>query len=237
MFAGCSKEKEAQIVHSTTIIYVDTVVAPPGAVVDLEGNVYSTTSIGSRRWMADNLKATRYSNGDPIPFAASNLQWTGTSSGAWCIYGSQAGYDVFHGKLYNWYAASDARNVCPSGWHVPTDIDWQELESAIGVPASNLNGTGSRGAMANAGGQLKALVMWDNPNIGATDSLEFTALPGGTRFTDGNFGQNGAKGFWWTQSESDDAYAWQRSLANNNAGVYRFPAAKSIGASIRCVED
>lgn len=234
---GCRKEKEVVTVYSTNVIFVDTVAVPLGSIADGEGNIYSTIYVGAQRWMAENLRTSRYSNGDPISFAPGAVQWGASGSGSWCYYEGDAGYNVFHGKLYNWYVVQDPRNVCPNGWHVPSDADWKELELVIGIPMPNLNSTGSRGAEANAGGQLKSLIMWDNPNIGATDSLGFAALPGGSRFTTGLFDQGGAKGYWWTSSGSDAVYAWQRSLANDNAGVFRFVGAKTVGASVRCLED
>lgn len=243
VLSGCQKEKEVvtvysnTVIHMDTIIYVDTVLVPPGAVADGAGYVYPTTIVGGRRWMAENLRTSRYSNGDPIPFVPTATQWGGLDMGAWCYYDGDAGYDTFHGKLYNWDAASDSRNVCPLGWHVPTDEDWQELEAAVGVDSAQLNSTGPRGVAGNAGGQLKSMDMWNAPNQGATDSYEFDALPGGLRFEPGGFGQSGTKGYWWSSTELDSLQAWQRSLSNDNRGIYRFPMIKPVGASIRCVED
>ena len=232
---GCQKDDEPTT--QTIVVYVDTMIVPPGAVADVDGNIYSTTTIGSQRWMAENLRASHYRNGDPIPYVPDDAQWTSLTTGAWTNYNTDAAYDGLYGKLYNWYTLMDPRNVCPSGWHVPSDSEWMELEQILGVPVDALDNTGPRGISANAGGQLKSLLLWDDPNTGATDLFEFSAFPGGQRTLSGGSGDVGAKGFWWTTSEFNGSQGMLRSLASNNAGIYRFSTPKVVGASIRCVED
>jgi uncharacterized protein (TIGR02145 family) len=246
---GCGKDdgtSPAQTVVSsvdtvvlidTVVIIVDTIAVPPNSVVDPDGNAYPTTEIGSQRWMAENLRTNRYANGDFIAYVPDNAQWANQTSGAWANYDCDAAYDGQYGKLYNWYTVTDPRGVCPAGWHVPTDADWMELEQTLGVPASDLDNTGPRGGAANAGGQLKAGVLWNSPNQGANDSTGFSALPGGDRSDAGSFGLIGMKGYWWSITAFDVDLSWLRSLSCDNAGIYRLSTYKDVGNSVRCVED
>ena len=234
--AGCRKDV-APPAYQTVVNFVDTIAIPPNSIADADGNIYSTTVIGNQRWMAENLRTGHYANGDPIPYLPDNTAWLSLTAGAWSNYASDAAYGDIYGKLYNWYTVVDPQSVCPSGWHVPTDADWMELEENLGVPVYDLDNAGSRGAAANAGGRLKADVLWISPNTGATDSSSFSAFPGGVRTNSGNFQDIGLYGYWWSASEFNSSQAWYRSLVNNDAGVVRYNGPKHIGASIRCVED
>ena len=147
-------------------------------ITDVDGNVYTAVSIGTQVWMVENLKTTKYSNGDligtttPATFdisaeAAPKYQW------------AYAGFEdnVFrYGRLYTWWAVTDIRGVCPTGWHVPTEDDWTALTTYLGGEDV-------------AGGKLKeaGTTHWWAPNEGATNSSGFTALPGGDRYDNGSF--------------------------------------------------
>lgn len=225
-------------VYDTVIVIVDTVAIPPNSVVDVDGNVYPTTVIGDKRWMAENLRTGNYSNGDPIPYIPDGTQWASLTSGAWSNYDSDAAYDLQYGKLYNWYTVVDPRNVCPAGWHVPSDEDWMDLEQTLGVPISDLDLTGSRGLASNAGGHMKALSLWNSPNAGADDSSGFSGYPGGLRpYNGGAFGNLAISGYWWSTSEMNAEHGWLRNLSWNNPGIFRGSNFKGTGASIRCVQD
>lgn len=232
---GCKKDDDEPTTQ-TIVVYVDTVSVPPNAVADVDGNIYPTTLIGTQRWMAENLRTSHYANGDPIPYVPTT-QWSLQTNGAWTNYDTDASYDDLYGKLYNWYTVVDPLNACPEGWHVPSDLDWMELEESLGVPVADLDNTGPRGAAANAGGRLKAQSLWESPNTGANDSSAFSAFPGGDRSSNGSFVNVGVKGYWWSTSEFNTVQGWQRSLTYDNAGVYRQSSLKVVGASIRCVQD
>lgn len=233
---GCQKDDDKPTTQ-TIVVYVDTVTVPPGAVADVDGNVYPTTVVGTQRWMAENLRTSHYANGDPISYAPESTQWVGQNTGAWTNYAGDFGYDAIYGKLYNWYTVVDPRNVCPDGWHVASDDEWKELESAMGVPLSDLDVYGERGSDSNVGGQLKSVILWDDPNSGANDSSGFSGYPGGERLPPGTFSSISAKGIWWTASEYDPGLAWLRELYNTSTGVYRLYHFKTQGCSVRCVED
>jgi uncharacterized protein (TIGR02145 family) len=207
--------------------------------VDIDGNAYDTVLIGTQVWMSKNLRVSKYRNGDPIPTNLSNTTWQNTTSGAYAIYNNTAANDSIYGKLYNWYAVADPRGLCPVGWHVPSDAEWQTLETALGMPAAELNSTGNRGITQNVGGQMKAVSpLWLSPNTGATNSSGFSGLPGGYRNNfSGSYANVGYNGYWWSSTQHSSTNAWYRPLNYNLGGVIRNFNAKSYGFSVRCVRD
>lgn len=204
-----------------------------------DGNVYPIVTIGDQCWMAENLRTTRYRDGSSIPNLTDNAAWTQElmTNGAWCDYGNDASNDATYGKLYNWYAAGYS-NICPLGWHVPTDAEWMTLESTLGMSGNELEAVldPNRGVAQNVGGQLKATTSWDSPNTGATNASGFTALPGGYRdYFMGTFSSLGTFSYWWTTSLSDENRPLLRSMKNNSAGVERYDQNAHIGACVRCL--
>jgi uncharacterized protein (TIGR02145 family) len=210
-----------------------------GSVKDINGNTYATIQIGTQLWMAENLRTTRYRNGDPIPNVTDANKWTGLSSGAWCHYENDPKYEVPYGKVYNWYTVKDPRKVCPAGWHVPTDGEWQQMEAALGMPARELYRKEFRGAAQNVGGKMKTTTLWESPNTGATNESGFSGLPGGNRHaSDGYFGSLGSSGYWWSASESGAEVAWCRYLYDGSADIGRTNNYnKRSGFSVRCLRD
>jgi uncharacterized protein (TIGR02145 family) len=201
-----------------------------GTMTDQQGNVYKTIVIGTQEWMAENLKTTIYRNGDAIANVTDNSQWYNSTTGKWCYYNNNSQYDCPYGKLYNWYAVADPRNVCPTGWHVPTDAEWTTLTSFLG------------GELV-AGGKMKStyLQYWSSPNQDATNESGFSGLPGGGRGSDGNFYSVGSVGGWWssTVSSSATASAWLRYLGYNDGAASRSNGTFNMfaGFSVRCLRD
>src|SRR5665648_943598 len=105
---------------------------PSGTVTDIDGNVYKTVTIGTQVWMAENLKTTKYRNGDPIPNITDATAWTNLTTGAYCNNNNDANYATTYGRLYNWYAVNDIRNIAPAGWHIPTKAEWTTLTTYLG---------------------------------------------------------------------------------------------------------
>jgi len=207
---------------------------------DNDGNVYPAVLIGNQCWMGANLRTTQYRDGSAIPNVTVNTTWAQLNTGAWSYYENNSSNNASHGKLYNWFAAVDPRGVCPLGWHVPTDAEWQLLESTLGMPANELNSPGVRGELQNVGGMMKTTSAWNAPNAGASNESGFSGLPSGARdgFSDGTFFNLGDRGYWWSSSEGDQLnYARYRSLSYFNAGVGRYSSHKRSGYCIRCVQD
>ncbi len=207
--------------------------------VDVDGNVYTTVTIGTQVWMKENLKVSKYRNGDPIPTNLDNTSWQNTTSGAYAIYNNDAANNTTYGKLYNWYAVVDSRNLCPVGWHVPSDPEWKTLEIYLGMSVTDADIIGSRGSAQNIGGKLKSTsTLWTAPNTGATNESGFSGLPGGFRYVNGTYYGIGYNGNWWSSTEtSTTADAWGRDLGYNNGSSSRTNDDKQDGFSVRCLRD
>lgn len=208
------------------------------SVTDIDGNTYGTVKIGSQCWMAENLRTATYRDGSSIPNVTDNTAWTQLNSGASCSYDNSPANDAIYGKLYNWYTVVDPSGLCPQGWHVPTDAEWQQLEAALGMPSGYLGHTGWRGYVENVGGKLKSSILWVLPNADATDESGFSGFPGGYRGSDtGVFDLLDYFGFFLSASENGPEWAWSRGLGYHNGGIGRFIDGKGHGISVRCVRD
>lgn len=198
----------------------------PETVTDIDGNVYHVVKIGSQDWLVENLKVTHYRNGEAIPNIADNAAWEASLTGAYCDYNNNTGISNTYGRLYNWYAVDDNRNIAPGGWHVATDADWTVLADFLGGEAV-------------AGGKLKetGTTHWNSPNSGATNSSGFKALPGGHREFGGTFDYIGNAAEFWTATESSEQEAWCKWLNFGATDVYSIVNLKNFGYSVRCVRD
>ncbi len=194
-------------------------------VTDIDGNDYRIVVIGDQQWMADNLRVTHYRNGDPIPSDFSDSEWFALSYGAYSVYNNFLPNSELYGNLYNWYAVDDYRGVCPEGWHVPSDIDWLELESNI----ENGGSLKATGTLEDGDG------LWHSPNTGATNESSFSALPGGLR--NGWYDNLGYIGIYWstTQFNGDNVSYWR--LHYNESSLQHLFDEKMYGFSIRCIRD
>jgi uncharacterized protein (TIGR02145 family) len=196
----------------------------PNKVIDIDGNVYSTIIIGDQVWMAENLKVTRFRNGDPIPNVKDSIEWTECTSSAHCDYNNDAGNSLIYGKLYNGYCLFDSRNLAPKGWHLPSDEEWTKLVDFLG---------GSR----IAGDKLKEINPHHWIDATATNESGFTGLPGGKRNENGSFTEARDCGYWWSTSQKSDTTTYARGLYFYYSGVARGYSKKTVGFSIRCIKD
>jgi uncharacterized protein (TIGR02145 family) len=195
-------------------------------ITDFDGNVYNIAKIGNQIWMQQNLKTTHYRNGDAIPNVTENSTWETLTTGANCVYKNKLSNCDIYGRLYNWYALADSRNLCPKGWHVPSDAEWI-------TPTTYL------GDYIIAGSKLKeaGLIHWNSPNASATNETGFTALPGGYRDDYGTYGNIGNNGYWWSSTESGTTFAWGRYVYYDGSNTYRSEYGKTNGFSVRCLRD
>lgn len=209
--------------------------------VDIDGNSYGTVRIGNQCWMQENLRTGSYSDGSPIPHVPDSLTWVGLQSAGWCNYMNDPALDPTLGKLYNWYAVGDAAGICPLGWHVPSDADWQQLEQALGMTPWELGSIATwRGSAQNVGGKLKTTTLWYVPNAGATNETGFSAIPVGDRDTYGDFHGYTQATWFWSSTQSAQNEPYYRLLSFMFTGIMRRFGAESdkrLGFCVRCVMD
>ena len=197
-------------------------------VTDIDGNIYHTVTIGTQVWMVENLKTSRYRNGDLIPNITDDTQWSNLTSGAYC---QNTNISInLYGLLYNWYAVSDIRNISPIGWHIPSDTEWTTLIDYLG------------GKMI-AGGKLKesGTAHWADPNTAATNEFGFTALPGGYRWSNGiYFNYPAGSSCLWSSTKGNNGIgesAYLRLLNWNSGVVEKGDFELKYGLSVRCLRD
>jgi uncharacterized protein (TIGR02145 family) len=230
------KDKDG-LTGSTTqkIIVSDT---NTGTMTDQDGNVYQTVLIGNQWWMAENLKAIHYRNGDAIPNVSDGTEWENLTTGAYCAYDNNESNADIYGYLYNWYAVDDTRNIAPEGWHIPTETEWQTLIDYLG-------------GVSVAGGKMKeaGTTHWASPNDYATNESGSTALPGGRFPTDiYEFLQIYFSASFWSSTEiiEDIWTAWGYTLFHTTnpylpeltgRAISPWDDPKYLGFSIRCIKD
>jgi len=208
---------------------------------DIEGNIYETEEVGNQIWMIENLASSIYPNGSTIPLVSNNAQWANiedsNTGDAHCFYNDDSNSD--YGALYTWAAAmgdnaisssanpSEIQGVCPDGWHLPSDAEWTELTNFLG--GENVSG----GKMKETG-----TTHWIEPNSGATNESNFSALPSGFRSNNsGIFDYQGRRGYWWSSTQHSNTFAWYRYPSYNNDDIYRNSYNKSYGFAVRCIKN
>jgi uncharacterized protein (TIGR02145 family) len=192
---------------------------------DLDDTVYHSVTIGTQTWMVENLKVTHYRNGDPIQNVTDETEWDTLTTGAYCNYNNDNNFVKPYGRLYNWHAVNDIRNLAPEGWHIATEAEIRELIAYVG-------------AEDVAGGRLKesGTAHWKSPNTNATNQFGFTALPGGT-FTGLGFALLGESGNLWSSTEFPAEYAYYLCLSNSTGRAFVSFQDKTIGCAVRCIKD
>lgn len=215
------------MVNSSSPLADKNLVSPCGTVIDTDGNVYHTVKIGKRCWMRENLKTTHYRDGTVITEAESRTSWenaTESLAPAWSYYDKNDKNNALYGKLYNWYAVADAHNLCPVGWHVPTDDEFQLLSDYLGNNEVS-------------GGKIKSIILWSEPNTGADNSSGFTALPSGFRTSWGTFEELRNYADIWSCTSNGIDDAWSRNLSHASSSCYHAGNKKGYGFSVRCIEN
>ena len=251
-------ENELGIVYTDNLTLTTTITGIEGVVLDIENNSYQTIGIGYQEWMTDNLRTTKYNDGALIPTGLTNEEWQNTIEGAFSIYpftlveGINSLEEMVdkYGILYNWYAVTN-ENLCPIGWLVPSDEDWNELlEYLINSHGlsnewdATINGVGNSLKAARQvghpwGGEYDTNEhpRWNqNDNHYGVDSFGFFALPAGARNPLGNFNWFGSSGNWWSTTEfSSEQAIYYNILSSGGSLIKRNNFNKALGVSVRCI--
>jgi len=218
-----------------------------------DGQTYKIVKIGTQLWMAENLRATEFNNGTPIPQVTDDSEWQHLNTPAYCWYNNDVdNYKVTYGPLYNYYTVYSGK-LCPIGWHVPDDEEWTTLANFFGGTylGYSTNKDPDTGRIlftipyyTVAGGKLKEVgtTHWQAPNTGATNESGFSAVPGGYRDLKGPFYHVGYNGVWWSATTPDNtspaqvtASQWSVNYASND--LYKHYFEKQVGLSVRCVKN
>ena len=207
-------------------------------VKDIDGNVYTSVTIGTQVWMVENLKTTKYRNGDQIPNVTTGLNWSIQGTSAYCTYNSDLSNGKKYGNIYNWYAVHDSRNIAPTGWHIPSDAEWETLEDYLTAHVATTSSTAKA---------LAATTDWDlsdyeravGNDLTKNNLSGFTALPGGFRFDDGEFQTIGKGILWWSSAEIGTNNGWNRYLYSSGDILDKVPdfKSKTFGLYVRCIKD
>lgn len=222
---------------------------------------FKSVVIGTQEWMTENLSVEFFRNGEPIPEAKTNEEWTKAGrSGqpAWCYYENDPAKEEIYGKLYNWYAVHDKRKIAPEGWFVPASKEWEILIKYLITKGFNYDGTPSNGIAKS----LASSTMWkeDLTRIGAigndlakNNKTGFTALPGGYRHSNGTYKSAGSHGCWWSSESFEREYgdvlsqylgnmntnndSWCRYMDYNNSSLGGYFWYRDTGFSVRCLKE
>jgi uncharacterized protein (TIGR02145 family) len=212
------------------------------SITDIDGNVYSAVTIGNQEWLQQNLKTVRYNNGDLIgttSTASLDISKESTPKYQWAYDGKESNVPLY-GRLYTWYAVNDNRNVCPTGWHVPTNAEWITLTDYL-----TNNGYGYGGSRYKIAKSMAATSGWNTDGTagnvgndqGSNNGSSFTALPSGFRIST-SFSYAGGGGYWWSATEESTALAWRGCALWYISGfVDNGYLEKQDGFSVRCVKD
>ena len=196
-------------------------------ITDADGNVYSTVIIGNQEWLGENLKTTKYNDGTSIPQVTDAAGWSSLSTPGLCWYNNdQLIYGDAYGALYNWFAV-ETGNLCPTGWHVPSDAEWTELTDFLGgeaIAGQKLKETGS--------------TYWNASGYPGTNESGFSARGAGLRsHLSASFGEFKIYGVWWTSTQGDFVESYLRNIWYGDTDIERMLRDKRYGLSVRCLKD
>lgn len=235
--------KTGSVISKRAITDIDSIafhkndpITNPVAATDIDGNLYHSVKIGTQVWMTENLKTTKYNDGNAIPEIADNNAWIGLTTGACCNFNNDTITCKKYGKLYNWHAVNTGK-LAPTGWHVPTQVEWQLLYNYI---SSNVSTYGPvyKALAATTDWALTTTTDAIGNDMTKNNSSGFIALPAGNRFSgNGKFDSLGYQCEWWSTRELDSGNAIFISLLNDNTWSFTSFINKKSGFSVRCIKD
>jgi uncharacterized protein (TIGR02145 family) len=225
------KNKSLLILMAIIMIAMNSLSQVTGKMTDArDGKVYKTVTIGTQTWMAENLKATKYNDGKPIPLATVDPKWAANMTPGYCWYDNdEVKYKNTYGALYNHYTLKNDR-LCPIGWSVPGRADWKILEEYL---YNDKDEDDMEGGRIKEAGTLH----WAAPNTGANNISGFTALPSGGRNAEGAFGELGYSAYFWSSDGASPIEGLAFGISHDNSKIIQFPENKASCFSVRCIKD
>ncbi len=221
------------LLFSIPFIGMSQLYIPGAGVTDIDGNTYQTIVINGQEWMAENLRTSRYANGDTIPNVTDREVWINLTTGAWVHYNNDNQFENPYGKHYNWFSTVDSRHLCPNGWKVPSKENWIVLLNSIDTNANVFDGWSNN----IVGGKMKStgIQYWQTPNLNATNESGFAGLPGGTCYFD-DWNMN-VIGYWWGTSDYSEGNAMYAALYYDQYYLDNSSGNKNLGISVRCLKN
>ncbi|MDR0941127.1 MAG: fibrobacter succinogenes major paralogous domain-containing protein [Bacteroidales bacterium] len=226
LFAACSSPTKEIATQPVSIDQAINEQLTYGSAFDVDSNEYKTIAIGNQTWFAENLRTEKLNDGTEITNVTENEVWADNQKPQLSAYNNEMPVSAY-GLLYN-YKAIEGGNLCPEGWRVPTDEDWDALAKTLG--GNEIAATA-----------LKTNVMWKEGN--ATNESGFSALPSGFRERDGRFHVMGEYSLWWSQTpridKVNDLLDTQNGMyysIDKNTNINHSHIARSVGLSVRCVK-
>jgi uncharacterized protein (TIGR02145 family) len=214
------------------------------AINDVDGNVYTSVTIGNQIWIVENLKTTTYNDGTSIPLVTESTEWRNLTTAGYCWHNNNISNKSNYGALYNWYTVNTGK-LCPIGWHAPTDDEWMTLENYLIANGYNYDGTTTGNKIAKS---LTSVSLWTTSEIiGAVGNSDFpakrnatgfTAIPSGVRHPDGSFYlPMNLYCCWWPYTENTSTTAWRWGTGYNLTEINKTDTNKNYGLPVRCVKD
>lgn len=213
-----------------------------GTFVDLDGNRYHTITIGNQTWMAENLKTTKFRNGENISRIEDNAAWVTTDLAAYCDYENSPTNGDNFGHLYNWFATTDSRTIAPAGWHVPSADEWAVLKDYLIANGYNSTESLVDNKIAKS---LASKSLWNystgagapGNNQSLNNTSGFNALPVGFRYgTTGIYYSKYEGSYFWTNTENTNEEANYSAIFYGYNWFGELISSKRLGFSIRCIK-
>ncbi|MBP7464406.1 MAG: hypothetical protein KA793_08720 [Bacteroidales bacterium] len=205
---------------------------------DNDGNLYKTVKLGKQVWMAENLRTKTYNDGSAIKYIDDATKWSELTSGAFCYYDDNENFAGSIGALYNWHAVKTGK-LCPKGWRVPTESDWEIFKNYLHKAGYSLDGNADNLAKSLAstsgwGESEEPGTPGNSPS--ANNSTGFGAKSTGLRYSWGEYDNGGRIGYIWLNSESNESESWFIIFLSDAPDVRKIDINKKVGFPVRCVK-
>jgi uncharacterized protein (TIGR02145 family) len=239
VLSGCKKDEEILVFHEETEEPYTPQISTGNGVTDIDGNEYGSVIIGGQEWMTQNLRASHFANGSPIPLVTEDENWTALSSAARSEYANDPQHTAVFGLYYNAFAVHDAQGLCPDGWRVPDSTDFNKLKKHLDPNANHFHDKAG-GMLKTTGNMTHGTGLWHLPNTGASNISGFYAEPSGFRGNGGVFGGMGINSNFWIVdpafSEATEELLVQR-LYSMHENMWTITTSAKSGICVRCVKN